>query len=353
MQALFIQGPEKTATSTTTGILNCHPEIFILFETYLGQPKITKYGNQLLEKYPDARHFFRMEVDYGKPVLDFFQYLKDRESEYSYKYVGTKLNCLNPDITQKVHNHKIIFTKRDVRSWLVKQSIIERYRTDLDVVIPTVEYLNYIIKSTLYQHAYHLWMEDLIKENSKIIDELSDYLDLKLKPHTDDWWDKFGNMPNTNPKSVFKLSHVHHSSKKEPETLDTKYEIKDIPFWDDTNQIFEKYFRNSDFTNISESEISNDLKTINKLKRYAPIPVKEAYSYVKSIRFGFAKPRETYYYSKTGKKGNKRSIFSRIKERVRRIINVGLNNYHVGKGIAYGTLFLDEIQITADLLFIE
>src|SRR5690554_6058716 len=157
-EVLFIQGPEKTGTSTITGILNCHPDIFILFENYLAQTNITKYGNQLLERYPEARQFFRKEEDYGVPVNELFSYLEAKEPSFSYKYVGTKINSLDPGITQKINNHKIIFMKRDVKSWLLKESIIDMYRTDLDVVRPAVDYLKYIILSSRYHHAYHLWL---------------------------------------------------------------------------------------------------------------------------------------------------------------------------------------------------
>lgn len=353
MQVLFIQGPEKTATSTLTGILNCHPDIFVLFENYLSQPYITKYGNQLLDRYPGARQFFRTEEDYGKPVLDFFQFLQNFEPDYKYEYVGTKINSLDPELTQKVTNHKIIFTKRDVRSWLVKQPIIDRYRTDLDVVIPTVEYLRFIIKSTRHQHAFHLWMEDLIKKKRKTIDDLSEYLDINLQPHTDQWWEKIYKWSDDNPKSAFQLNDVHHSSRKKPTKLDTEYELKKHQFWTEVSGVFEKYVQSGDSLHIKESDVQNDLQIVDKLNKYAPLPLREAYSNIRSLRLGTSEPKEVYFFSETDKEGNKRSLMNRIIERIRRIIDIGFNNYHISKGIAYGLIFCDEIQLLFDILIIE
>jgi hypothetical protein len=114
MEVLFIQGPEKTATSTVTGMLNCHPNIFILFETYPAQANITKYGNQFLSRYPEARTFFRPELDFGKPLKDIHTYLKSAEANYSYDYFGTKINHLDPFITQKIRDYKIVFLRNAI-----------------------------------------------------------------------------------------------------------------------------------------------------------------------------------------------------------------------------------------------
>lgn len=58
---LFITGAPKTATSTLVGILNCHPNIFILYETYLNQGWLSKYGKRFLAKYPNARYLFKYQ----------------------------------------------------------------------------------------------------------------------------------------------------------------------------------------------------------------------------------------------------------------------------------------------------
>ena len=46
---LFIVGAHKTATSTLVGMLNCHPDIFILYETALNQSLISRHGRRFLK----------------------------------------------------------------------------------------------------------------------------------------------------------------------------------------------------------------------------------------------------------------------------------------------------------------
>lgn len=322
MDVLFVQGPQKTATSTLTGILNCHPEIFVLFETYLGQATITKYGNQVLGRYPEARPFFRSDRDYAELALNFFKYLQEVEPHHNYKWVGTKINELDPSFTQQRKSYKIIFTKRDLRTWLVKESIIKRYRTDLDVVIPTIEYLRYIIKSLTYTHAFHFWLEDLIEDKAQVIRDLSDYLNIELQSDVKEWWNQIGNREENDPKSVFKLDHIHHSSRVEPKKLDTTYELKDCEFWNEVNSIFETYYRVNENIPPSSTEIEKDLKWIDKLEKFAPLPFREVYQKVKSVRIGYKKPREVYYLSPTDKTGNKKTLPAKVKERIGRILEI-------------------------------
>lgn len=321
MELLFIQGPEKTATSTITGILNCHPEIFILFENYMGNPVISKYGNQLLDRYPEARPFFRTTEDYGEPVQEFFEYLKEKEPDYSYKTVGTKINSLDPGFTQKKMNHKVIFMMRDIRSWLIKESIIKYYRTDLDVVIPAMEYLRYILKTTLYENSLRVRMEDLIQHNSETIRKLSEFTNMDLHPHTDEWWKKIGRWDQKDPKSVFRLNHVHHSSRIKPKDLDTNVKLSRHPFWEEVSEIFELYFHTDDTVHFSEVQVHKDLEKIEKLRRFAPLPYTECYSDVHSVRFGFSTPREVRYHSARNPDGKKRNIKHKISRRLRRIMN--------------------------------
>lgn len=320
MEILFIQGPEKTATSTMTGILNCHPNIFILFENYLAQSKITKYGNKLFERYPEARQFFREEEDHGKPVTDFFEYLKRSEPEYSFDLVGTKINSLDPFLTQKVKNHKVIFMFRDIRSWLVKESVIKYYRTDLDVVMPTKAYLRYVIKTAFYEHALRIRTEDLILSNEKILTVLSKYLKMDLKPHVDKWWKKIGKRELENPKSVFnKIGKVHPSSLKKPKKLDTVVELSSHPFWENVCHIFDNYSNTSEEFHFAESQLLTDLALLDELDKYAPLPFTECYKNVESKRFGFSNSRTLRHPKQNINNKISKSLVSKLFEKIKSI----------------------------------
>lgn len=351
-EILFVQGPEKTGTSTITGILNCHPDIFILFENYLAQSTITKYGNQLLERYPEARRFYRHEKDYGKSVFDLFTFLEKKEPDYKYKYVGTKINSLDPEETQKVRNHKIIFMLRDIKSWLLKESVIDRYRTDLDVVIPTVEFLQYTVKVANYRHSFPLWIEDMIEQNDRVLTDLSSYLDVNLHKYAKNWWEQIANRDEDDPKSMFRLGHVHHSSRMKPEMLDTSYEVMDHPFWNDVDTIFKKYFRNPNLFSIGKEQIESDLERIGELKKYSPLPIEKCYSEVHSVRFGFDKPREVHFVSDKNKKGKKRSILNRFKKKLKRIKNAIFASNHFDKRWLISFTFYDEFRIALEYIVV-
>ncbi|WP_234571700.1 hypothetical protein [Rhodohalobacter sp. 614A] len=310
MKVLLIQGPKKTATSSLTGLLNCHPEIFVLFENYIAQSQITKYGNQLFERYPEARQFFRSTKDFGTPILDLFSYLKEKEPAYSYQYVGTKINSLDAALTQTETDHKIIFTNRDIRSWLVKESVIKYFRTDLDIVAPAMDYLRYTIQSAQYNHAFHFWLEDFITNQKNVINSLSDYLDLELNDYVKNWWENFGAFDEKDPKSVFKLDHVHHSSKVEPRGLDTQFKLRELPFWEVLNDLFDKYYLKTDYSSFSKDEIAQDVEKVEKLKVFAPLPYTKAYQYVDSVRMGFS-GRELHYKDGDDKR-TKKSITSKM-----------------------------------------
>ena len=43
---LIIAGAHKTGTSNIVGMLNCHPNIFILYETFLNRGLPTFYANR-------------------------------------------------------------------------------------------------------------------------------------------------------------------------------------------------------------------------------------------------------------------------------------------------------------------
>lgn len=323
MEALFIQGPRKTATSTITGILNCHPEIFVLFENYFNQLTVTKYGNQTLERYPEARKFFKPTKDFGQPVIGFFNFLKEKDPERSYKYIGTKINDLDPSVTQKVNRYKIIFTIRDISTWLVKESVIKYYRTDLDAIHPAIEYMKYIINTCRYEHAYRLRMNDLILKNRETLRNIENYLDIDLFPSVNNWWDKIGEWHNDDPKSMFRLKHVHHSSRVEPNKLDTTVNINSHPMWDIVIPLYERYAGYSGSPNGADfKHIESDLNMLEKLEQYAPLPYEECYANIHSIRFGYNQRRELSYISKKNEKGTKRSILSYFIHRIKRILRL-------------------------------
>lgn len=350
-EILFVQGPEKTGTSTITGILNCHPEIFVLFENYVASPKLTKYGNQLLDKYPEVRTYFRNSEDYAKPLFDIFNYIEEKKPSYNYRYIGTKINSLNPDLTQKKQNHKVIFTKRDFRGWLLKESIIKYYRTDLDIVTPTIEYLRFIINSSSYPHAFDYWLDDMINSPKQLITDLSEYLDTDLHQHTENWWEKIGNRPKSDPKSIFRLNHVHHSSRVKPTKVDTKYETEEHPFWEISEDIFNKY-RNITSVTINEKERKKDLKKLEQLRDFAPLPLQAGFLKAYTERLGYKKPRIISFESKQSKKAGNRFSLSKIKRRFKKVKDAVLGKSSLDKRWVIPMFYYDELRVAFELFYV-
>jgi len=357
MNILIIQGPEKTGTSLVTGILNCHPDIFILFENYLNQIRITKYAAQLFERYPEARQFYRTEKDIGVPIMEFFQFLREKEPDFEYKFVGTKINSLDHTFAQQVKNHKVIYTMRDIKTWLIKETNIPLYRTDLDIVNPSIEYLSYIINTCKSENSFRLRMEDLIKKNEETIESLSSFLQIDLNAYTKDWWKKIGNKDPKDPKSVFHLNRVHHSSRSKPGKLDSNVEIIQQPFWDLVEEIMDKYYWNFNENQINQNSIQSDLEKVSGLRQYSPLSIYDGYCEITSERFGFKKPKEIHYLSKIDKTGRKRNALSIFKKKIsyyKRILSrikvLLFGNRSVDKRLVIGVAFYDELRIVLELI---
>jgi len=277
---LFIQGVQKTGTSTLVGMINAHPEIFIMYETRMDKSIISKYGNQFLEKYPNTRSFFKNSKDTSIPYLELSNYFKENNN-LDYSYIGDKIISINADETQLISPHKVIYTTRDVRTWLCKEAIINYYRTDLDIVTPAIDFLKYIIIGYTSKDSIHIRMEDLITNNDQVISELSSFLDLDLNKHSNEWWKKIGDYSNNDPKKFIHWSDGHPSSKVKPSKLDTVSNLNNNNFWDEYLPLFDKYYKTDNNTNFREC-IEEDLLFLEGLKKHSPLPLNAAYKNISS-----------------------------------------------------------------------
>lgn len=316
---LFIQGPEKTGTSSLNGMLNAHPQIMNLFEVYMAQTSITKYGHQLLDKYPTGRMFFREDDDYGAPYIDFFNHFRTLEPNFRYRYVGTKINSMTAGLTTRTFPYKTIYTIRDVRSWAIKQSVIKQYRTELDIVIPIIFYLRFVVESYRHPEILKIWMEDMVLNNDVTFDRIGDYLDVDFSQYKSGWWEMFGAHSEHDPKSTFRLSHIHHSSQIRPERLDTSYKLADLPFWQEVSEIFDKYFQNNDVVEFPVEILDQDLENIEKLHQFAPLTIEEAYIGIKTERFGDLKSEKIDIDKSNIISSEPDSLSTRFVRRLRRI----------------------------------
>lgn len=281
---IFIQGLQKTGSSTLVGILNCHPKILILYETYMNQTRISNYGNQVLGRYPEARRLFYNSHDIGEPYKKFLSYL-EKQFNVSYAFFGDKLIDFHAD---KTNAYPTIFTMRDIRSWLCKEQIIKIYRTDIDVVPAAIDYLNYVVLAYMRLDSLPIWLEDIIESDFEVLKLISNFLKVDLQSHASEWWKKIGCYSNRDPKSMCRWYSVHPSSKVQPTSLDTEYELSSHPFWDEMLSIFESYYRTQPSSQVL-SKAEKDVAALENLRKYSPLPIRKCYTRIKTKRFGFQK----------------------------------------------------------------
>jgi hypothetical protein len=302
LKPLFIQGPQKSGTSTLVGILNTHPEILLLYETRMDQGNITKYGNQLLEKIPDVRKYFRVASDISDPYLDLGEHLMRSFPDLNYRYVGDKLISLNPQETWNKNLNKTIYTIRDIRTWLAKEQIVRYFRTDLDIVSPSIDYLRYLMGSCLHPDRIHIKLEDILNDDQGVITRLSDFLDLDLSSHAGEWWKTIGKYDQNDPKSYTRWFDGHQSSRIKPGKPDTVVELSPNPFWQNYLPLFDKYFQRCQQGNIQPDEIQADLGLLNEIQQYSPIKLIDAYQNIDTERLGVPEKSADPFLIKLGKR---------------------------------------------------
>jgi hypothetical protein len=286
---LFIIGAHKTATSTLVGMLNCHPDIFILYETELNQSLINRHGNRFLTQYPDARYLFRHTESLHTLYPQLQEFLEKKG--YVYKYIGSKLPGLDPHFLNEVRECRVIFTVRDIRTWLCKNTIAMKYITEHDVVPAAIDYCSIFLRSFTLPRVFHLRMEDLIHDDQKVVGEMGGFLQMDLQGYLTNWWDKIENQDRNDPKASNQWWETHGSSKVRPDREDTQAEIASHPFWEELLPIFEKYYHSKEEP-VSLSSIEKDLSLLSQLTRFSPLPLNEAYTRFESAKFGQNKKAE-------------------------------------------------------------
>ncbi len=281
-EILFIQGPPKTATSTLVGILNCHPDILMLYETMMGQELISKYGAQLLQRFPRARSFFRDCSDLGLPYRDFAEHLRHGEGRH-YRYLGDKLITFNSDETYRHRVYKTIYPMRDIRTWLCKGAIVQWYRTDLDVVPVAIAFARYLIRTHSHPNCLRIRVEDLVARNDQVLSALSSFLALDVSAYAQEWWSKIGIYSTDDPKSALHWAESRVSARVKPEQVDTHAEIVPGPFWEELLPIVSKYYDHEP-PKYSQEEINADLEGLEQLTRYSPLPLEKCFHNVSTQR---------------------------------------------------------------------
>lgn len=279
-QNLFILGNYKTGTSSMVGMLNAHPDIFILYEVYLREG-VTRYGKNFLKNFPDARYLFRRSGELAGLYSQLQQFLANKG--HSYRFVGDKIPLVDSNKLQQVDNSLVIYCIRDIRTWLVKDAIIEFGQCKSDLTPVAIDYCVDFLQSFLLPAIYHCRLEDFLSNNDLIITKLASFLNLELRPHLDNWWKKIVVKEKGNPKGILQWWRKHPSSLTKPLKLDVSVSISSHPFWEAILPIFDKYYLNIEGL-FSEAEILKDIAAVKSLWSYCPVDYTDAYMQVQYDR---------------------------------------------------------------------
>lgn len=285
-QTLFVQGVQKTGSSTLVAILNCLPEALLLYETGLARTLVSGYGSRLLEYVPEARRLFQNGIGFRDAYLELAEILESRFGIH-YRWIGDKLIDLDPDRLKAVLGDPVIFTLRDIRSWLVKEQIVKWYRTDLDVIPVAIDYLNYVLGSYRHAAARRIWLETMIVDHSLVFRTLGDYLGIDLASAAARWWEMDAGRKPGDPKSFLGWEAVHPSTGHPPGESDTTVDLRPHPFWDAVIPIMDKYSGHAVLPpGVSASDLQEEQAGLIELNAFAPLRLDQLYKRIDTCRLG-------------------------------------------------------------------
>lgn len=280
---LFITGAQKTATSRIALILNCYQNIFIAYEWNLTNGVVSNHGKKFLKHYPEARYLFRAYESLVSLYSQLDKFLQ--EKGYKFSIIGDKLPSISSERLDNLSDFKVIYTVRNIRSWLCKDDIQKYYLTDYDSVPTAVDYGIQFLRSFLLKNVLHLRMEDILKNNENTIDKIGAFIDVDFASQGYNWWE---NINNLNDHKLFKFDKWwqekgHGTAALEFGNFDTVVELKPHSFWDHILPIFDRYYNQID-KKFSEEEIIDDISKLKSYIKFSPLPISKLYKKVQNIQ---------------------------------------------------------------------
>lgn len=255
---VFVLGAGKTGTTSLCGLLNCHPDVFVLCEVLLTSSQISRYGNKLLRKHPELLPcFFRAA---GADKLANYRRAHEilRANGFAKSYFGDKMVGINSNYADDFKDCRVVYTVRRLPEWIAKDSVSEWYPLDANVVPFAVQYAKHFVESFLLPRVHHVRMETFLEQNAKVVTDTWRFLELDPPARAETWWETVGYYPQGDPKRAVTWWRGHSSSAVAPRENDTKFEIRENPFWSEILPIFNKYYDSID-RNFDRAEIEADL----------------------------------------------------------------------------------------------
>lgn len=288
-ELLFILGGPKTATSSLCGLLNSHPDIFVMYEVFLNQSYPSRYARKLLRHSPGMQPFFLHRFGGGR--LD--NYLRAHEwlrsQGFAGRYFGDKFADIDTGYAETMRESRVVYCVRPLPEWVAKGSVRAWYPLDANVVPCAVQYTKHFLESFLLPKVFHVRMDDFLATNDRLVDSLWAFLEVDPPERRSSWWETIGKYPPEDPKIAITWWKGHMSSAVPPLGNDTKVELKETAFWSDILPLFDRYYKAAgQGERPSRSQVEADLRNLDTLVAKYQFSIEESYAALDSKARGKA-----------------------------------------------------------------
>jgi hypothetical protein len=258
---VFILGAGKTATTSLCGLLNSHPDVFVMCEVLLNNSHVSRYGTKLVKAQPDLLPcFFRPA---GADRLENYRQAHEilRSKGFAKSRFGDKVVGIDSNYAKDFKDCRIVYSVRRLPEWIAKDSVRAWFPLDMDVVPFATQYTKHFVESFLLPRIYHVRMEAFLNKNATVVRDIWQFLELQPPAKAETWWETIGHYPPGDPKGALNWWRGHASSAVAPQENDTKAQIKQNAFWSEILPIFNKYYDGVG-QSFARAEIEADLERL-------------------------------------------------------------------------------------------
>lgn len=280
---LFILGAMKTATTSMCGLVNSHPDVFVMCEVILNSNCPGRWGRRLVKAYPETLPLFFGSR--GAAYLSNYHQAQEFFAGHGHgrQYFGDKIATIDSGFAKRMEGAHVIFCVRSLPEWIAKDSVRGHYPLDANIAPFAVQYCKHFLESFLLERVHHVRMDDFLEDNHKIVDGVWNFLGLTRPKNAYHWWQSIGHYAATDPKSRLNWWKGHMSSATAPKDNDTEAVIAPNPLWDAILPIFNHYY---ELAGAGRGEDHNivlrDIAELEKMSHKFVVPIEAAYKSLNS-----------------------------------------------------------------------
>jgi len=278
-ELLFILGGPKTATSALCGLLNSHPDVFVMYEVFLNQSYPSRYAKKLLRHSPEMQPFFLRE--FGADRLGNYRRAHEwlRSQGFAGRYFGDKFADIDTGYVEAMGDARVIYCVRRLPEWVAKGSVRAWYPLEANLVPYAVQYTKHFLESFLLPHVFHVRMDDFLATDGQLVDNIWIFLAVDPPEKKANWWETIGKYTPEDPKSAITWWKGHMSSAVPPLGNDTKVELKETAFWSEILPLFDRYYRAAgEGEKPSRAKVEADLGHLDTLIARYRFSIEESYA---------------------------------------------------------------------------